>query len=399
VQCGGAVSSPQSSVARRAGESLRRANSSPNGSASACLGSSIAAVLRPVPLRAYALAWVPLCAVYVAMFLAGGRPGPTALRSGLLAVLPVALLGLLVLRAPAHLRWRDDRRSRFLAGHLALATLFGATGAAGMLAAWSLEALASTGRLPRFEPLNVAWQAVVCGLIYLAIAGGAYAWENGQRVQAEAGRAAQAETLRTRAELATLRSQLSPHFLLNTLHTVLGLVRRDPTLAEQALERLGEMLHYGLRMHRESLDQISLAAEWSFVRSYLEIEGLRFEERLRLELEIAPDVFDIQVPPFVLQPLVENAVQHAVAPRKEGGRIAVSARRVRACLELVVEDDGPGLPEAAPGTHGLGLRLLRERLTWLYGDRARLDLKRCGRGGLRATIELPLDLGGLAEPT
>jgi sensor histidine kinase YesM len=245
----------------------------------------------------------------------------------------------------------------------------------------------------------VAWQAVIGALIYVAIAGGAYAWQNAQRVREETARASQADALRARAELQALRSQLNPHFLLNTLHAALGLVRRDPALAERALERLGEVLHYGLRMHRESLDEVTLADEWAFVRSYLEIESLRLEERLQLRLEADPEAMQALVPPFVLQPLVENAILHAVAPRKAGGLVAITARRRGDHLQLEVCDDGPGMPSAIPASGaGLGLRLLRERLALLYAGTASLSLEPTESGGLRATIDLPLDREEASEP-
>jgi sensor histidine kinase YesM len=150
-------------------------------------------------------------------------------------------------------------------------------------------------------------------------------------------------------------------------------------------------------MHREALDQVALADEWEFVRSYLEIESLRLEDRLELRLDAAPEAMEGLVPPFVLQPLVENAILHAVAPRKAGGRIAITARRHGDRLQLEVCDDGPGLPSSPqPVGNGLGLRLLRERLAALYDGKASLSLEPAEGGGLRATIELPLARSVLA---
>jgi sensor histidine kinase YesM len=296
--------------------------------------------------------------------------------------------------------WDDRRRAGFFAAQLGLTIAYALSGAAGVVAFWALDSLLTTGRAQvRFQPMIAAWQAVIGGLIYLAIAGAAYAWLNAQRLREEAARAAQADALRARAELAALRSQLNPHFLLNTLHAALGLVRRDPALAERALERLGQVLHYGLRMHRESLDQVTLADEWAFVRSYLDIESLRLEERLRLDVDVDPEAMPGLVPPFVLQPLVENAILHAVAPRTAGGRVAITVRRRGDHLRLEVCDDGPGMPaQLGPAEGGLGLRLLRERLALLYAGAARLSLEKGDGGGLRATIDLPLDREAAAEP-
>jgi signal transduction histidine kinase len=350
-------------------------------------------VPRHPPLRLYLVAWVPLAGVYVALFLAGGTPPATAVRSALLTVLPFALLGLLVLRVPRHVPWPDERRVAFFAAQLALTAAYAVGGAAAVVASWTIDSFLVRGRFEFPAPLMIAaWQAVFGGLIYVAIAGTAYAWYGAQSVREEAARAARADALRARAELATLRSQLNPHFLLNTLHAALGLVRRDPARAEQALERLGELLHYGLRMHREALDQVTLSQEWAFVRSYLEIESLRLEERLQLRLEADPATMDCLVPPFVLQPLVENAIVHAVAPRKNGGRVTVTTRRQGESVHLEVCDDGPGMaPVPERSGHGLGLQLLRERLAMLYAGRAHLSLLPADGGGVRATIELPLD--------
>ena len=357
-------------------------------------------MLRHPPLRLYALAWLPLLTVYVALYMGAGSPPAAAIRTTFLTILPFALLGLLVLRVPGRIPWHDERRATFFAAQLGLAAAYALAAAGAVIASWTLEAFLTTGRavFPA-PPVIAAWQAVIGGLIYLAIAGVAYAWQNAQRVREETARAAQADALRARAELAALRSQLNPHFLLNTLHAALGLVQRDPALAERALERLGEVLHYGLRMHRESLDQVTLADEWSFVRSYLEIESLRLEERLQLHLEADPEALQGVVPPFVLQPLVENAILHAIAPRKAGGRVAITAHRRGDHLRLEVCDDGPGMPSALPPSGaGLGLRLLRDRLALLYAGHASLTLQPGDGGGVRATIDLPLDREAAAEP-
>lgn len=354
-----------------------------------------------LPLRPYALAWIPLYAVYVALYMAAGTAAPAAARGALVFLLPPALLGLLLLAVPGRVAWHDRRPSVFLAVQLGIAVAYVAAGTAGVMALWTLETFLTSGHAPvGLLPLNVARQAVITSLTYVAIVGVAYAWHSAQRVQLEAARAARAEALRAQAELAALRSQLNPHFLLNTLHAALGLVRHDPALAERALERLGEVLHYGLRMHRDACDEVPLAQEWAFVHSYLEIESLRLEERLRLSLDADPDAMDCLVPPFVVQPLVENAILHAVAPRRTGGRVGITARRLGDRLQLEVRDDGPGLPDSAtaPGC-GLGLQLLRDRLAMLYAGDARLTLLPVADGGLSARIDLPLRHAATTEPS
>jgi LytS/YehU family sensor histidine kinase len=291
------------------------------------------------------------------------------------------------------LAWPESRRARFVSIHLVLAALFAVAGTS----AWTLlaraDALITMGDLnPRFDPRIVIWQTMIGGVLYFTVVGAAYAWRNDDRVREEAARAARAETLRARAELQALRSQLNPHFILNTLHTLIGLVRREPGLAEDALERLGELLRYGLRVHREGADRVLLRDEWDFARSYLEIERLRLGDRLRLHLQAEPDVMECGVPPFTLQPLVENAVVHGIAGRAAGGGLWVTASAAEGRLRFEVRDDGPGIRAGSePAGSGLGLRLLRDRLAALYGERASLRVETAASGGCRAVVELPLE--------
>ncbi len=347
----------------------------------------------------YAAAWIPFAAVYVAIFLYAGASPSVSLRGTLATVLPYGLLGLLALNVPRLLSWPEARRGRFFAVQALFVLAYAAAGTAGWMGLLALDSLLDTGSIHRrTDPLIIAWQAVIGALVYLSIVGIAYARQNAARVRTETGRAARADALRARAELEALRSQVNPHFLMNTLHTLIGLVRREPALAERALERLGELLHYGLRVHRESVDHVPLREEWRFVSGYLEIEKLRMGDRLLVSLEGDERVMDCLIPPFSLQPLVENAILHGIAPRRDGGRLGVTARRSEDRLHLSVCDDGPGLASSAltSGT-GLGLRLLRERLAMLYRDRAELRLEGADERGLRATLDLPVERGRSSE--
>jgi two-component system, LytTR family, sensor kinase len=340
----------------------------------------------------YALAWLPPYALYASgIAAAGGAPG-MAFRGALASVLPWALGGLLVLRVVRRLQWPEQGRARVLLQHVALAVAFIAltTTATFVLMVADERIIRGVVTIRRFDPRVLPWQALNATLVYGALVGVAYARQSRERVQEQAARAARAELLKTTAELAALRSQLNPHFILNTLHTLLGLVRREPALAEQAIERIGDLLRYGLRLQREAIDEVTLQEEWDFVRSYLELEALRLGDRLRLEMDADQDAMECLVTAFVLQPLVENAIRHGIAPRAGGGRLAVRARRAGGTLRLEVADDGGGAtPEALRGGPGLGLRLLRERLQVLYGESARLRLVD-GAPGLRAELELPV---------
>ncbi|MEO8030931.1 MAG: histidine kinase [Gemmatimonadota bacterium] len=200
---------------------------------------------------------------------------------------------------------------------------------------------------------------------------------------------AQLATQLARAELQVLKMQLQPHFLFNALNAISELVHQDPGTADRLIARLGHLL-------RLSLDQaaghqmVPLRQELEFLRAYLEIEQTRFGARLAVELVAGLEVLDAAVPTLLLQPLVENAIRHGAAQRADGGRVSLHARRDEDRLRIVVEDNGPGFPEAQSSLPaGLGLRNTRERLRQLYGADHRFRLANAPEGGARLLLELP----------
>lgn len=344
----------------------------------------------------YAAAWTPFLAIYAAAFAATGVPFGFALRNAVANVLPDAIAGLAVLRIPRRVPWPEGPRSGFFARQAAHLAAFVLAAGAGWIALVTLDGLLFEGVAGVRVPLRILpWRLFIDALVYAAVAGLAYAWRNAEVGRELATRAARAETLRARAELQALRSQLDPHFLLNTLHAVMGLVRRDAAVAEEALERLGDLLRYALRVHRDEVDEVALREEWSFVRSYLDLERLRLGDRLRVSFDAEPSALDAFLPSFALQILVENAVRHAIAPRPEGGEISIVARRAGERLRIEVADDGPSKsgPEPAESA-GLGLRLLRERLAALYGAEASVVLRPREAGGVSAILDVPGATGG-----
>jgi LytS/YehU family sensor histidine kinase len=241
-------------------------------------------------------------------------------------------------------------------------------------------------------PIVIFWQVLINGLTQVALTGIGYAWHTAAALRDARELAARAEVLRARSELQLLRSQLQPHFVNNLLHALLGLVRRDPALAERALEKLGELLRFGQWVNQTDSDFVPLSREWDFVRSYLELEHVRLGDRLQVRLEADAAALEAAVPPFALQPLVENAIIHAIAPRASGGRLEVSARRSGGRLCLTVTDDGPGSAQAdVAASPRMGLRLLQERLAALYAGRAHLSFESPEGGGFRVRLELPDD--------
>jgi len=206
-----------------------------------------------------------------------------------------------------------------------------------------------------------------------------------------------AEALATMARLSSLEERVHPHFLFNALNAVLALIPENPRRAEHVLGRLAALLRLSLDSH--ATGQHPLAAEMAVVSDYLEIELARFEQRLRFRLEVPAELQHVQVPPFAVQTLVENAVKHVVARRREGGEIAVAARRTGPTVVIEVNDDGPGFGEEAVRA-GHGLDNLRARFAELYGKRGALAIVAPPRGGcVQLTIPVAdFERGVAGEP-
>jgi two-component system LytT family sensor kinase len=195
------------------------------------------------------------------------------------------------------------------------------------------------------------------------------------------------------AELRALRAQLSPHFLFNALNTIAALIPHEPEKAELMVVRLAKVFRHLLTHSEKSFS--SLREEIEFLRTYLEIEQVRFGERLTVEFEISESVAAATVPSLILQPLVENALKHGLAPKRGDNQLIIRADRVDGALSLSVEDNGVGIAVASnvmqlDGMSGVGLRNVRERLRTLYGNRASLVLENIARGGSRALVIIPV---------
>jgi len=208
-----------------------------------------------------------------------------------------------------------------------------------------------------------------------------------------ARRAAQAEAIAVQTQLATLRSQLQPHFLFNALHTIVQLIHIDPRRATEAAEMVADLLR---RTLEEQRDEVPLRDEWSFVSRYLSVEQIRFGERLVVKAEIPPDLETERVPSFAVQTLVENAVQHGATPRVAPTEIVVSAASSPNALTLAVRNSGDAKPSTNGTGSGTGLARLRERLAVLYGGAATLTTRPLAEGGYEAVLVVPLSRGAQA---
>jgi signal transduction histidine kinase len=206
-------------------------------------------------------------------------------------------------------------------------------------------------------------------------------------------RASQLEAQLAHAQLDALKMQLHPHFLFNTLNTISVLMQEDVTVANRLLLRLSDLLRRAL--NNTDAHEVPLSQELEFLHSYLEIEQTRFQDRLTVRLDIDAEAFGAQVPNLILQPLVENAIRYAVAPRATKSTIEIRAARLNGRIELQVRDDGPGINEShkAGNASGIGLRNTRSRLEKLYGPAHSFDLSTADGGGLLVTITIPFHTG------
>lgn len=199
--------------------------------------------------------------------------------------------------------------------------------------------------------------------------------------------AAQLETQLTRAQLDALKMQLHPHFLFNTLNSISVLMQEDVAAANRMLVRLSDLLRLALK--NTGSHEISLKQELDFLRSYLEIEQTRFQDRLKVTIEADAETLDAKVPNLILQPLVENCIRHAVAPRAVASSIEIFAARRNGHLELTVRDDGGGIVEKTGAAQGIGLSNTRARLKKLYGSDQNFQLAPAPGGGLLVTVSIP----------
>ncbi len=375
----------------------------------------------PVPVRFTSRERLGVVAIWAALGLIESskawitaRPGPQPLDwvTALVANMPWWLMWAVLTPAVVLLarRVRPERgRAAFVLAHVAagtalsllhhlvVGTLFYLTRTRGMTVPFEGEMVRMTLALQlrfffaSFFMLNL--------LTYFAVVGAYYGLEFYKRYRSSELRAARLEAGMQRARLAALQMELNPHFLFNTLNAVAGLVRRkEDDGAVRMLARLSELLRATLEQGGDT--EVPLQKELELLGTYLEIERIRFGERLSVAVEADDAARAALLPPLILQPLVENAVRHGVAKQAGPGRILIAAVRERGQLVLTVTNTGPppdGTPAAATAADGaadagggVGLANARERLAELYGARATLTLEPLPGGGACAVIRLPV---------
>jgi Histidine kinase len=243
-------------------------------------------------------------------------------------------------------------------------------------------------------PFNASWRETLSRVVIALVPAVTitYFFQSRELIGLQRAAVERAERQAAEQQLKLLESQLEPHMLFNTLANLRALISVDPARAQAMLDRLIAFLRASLAGSRTGAH--TLATEFDRLRDYLALMEVRMASRLATRFDLGADTAEAQVPPFLIQPIVENSIKHGLEPKREGGRIEVSARREGDALVVRVRDTGVGAAAAlAPGDGGFGLAHVRERLATLYGAAASFELAPApdGEGGMLATVRLPFN--------
>jgi len=307
-----------------------------------------------------------------------------ALVTSLISMGTASLLGIAAWHVCKRWPWPLRLDLNFYVLHIVFASFYSILWS---VAAFGLESLRrGTNPWDFWRAPFLGWQLLTGAWLYGLFAGVSYSVQTRDRLHEKETVAARAEALAAEARLDAIRSRLNPHFLFNALHTLSALVKFQPATAENAIERLGDMLRYALK--EDGRELVEFAEEYAFTRQYIAFEQLRYENRLKVDLQIDPESYHFDVPPFSVQTLAENAVHHAISIRPEGGSIWIRCSYQNDKLRISVRDDGPGVGADPGQSHQFGLRSLRERLRAAYGPSAELTVQD-GREGFEASFVVP----------
>ena len=342
-----------------------------------------------VELSLYVLAWTVFTVGFAAVFWLQSRQFQvSSLTSAARVMLPAALLGIAVVRLSERV---SVQRMSGLVTHAAASLVFPAAWIAAVNVTNNMVTYFTTGTLRwRLPPEHVVhWHYLAGVMIYSALAALTYG----------RARVLQAERKRLLAEWRTLRGQLSPHFLFNTLHTVFGLAQIEPAASEAAMNRFSRVLRYTLLVHREDRDLVPLRDEWGFTEDYLHLELLRHEGRLTWRSDVSDDVSAVPVPALLIQPLVENAIRHGGVAERGRLTVTVDAHRTGDTLAIRVADDGRGSTmEAVLASQGVGLRAARARVHQLNRTPEAFSIETHPGQGFAVTMRIPIPMANERTP-
>jgi sensor histidine kinase YesM len=256
---------------------------------------------------------------------------------------------------------------------------------------WGFEGVINKTFSSFAETFQSAWVSnLVVGIVgYKIILTTNYAIDYYRQFQSERNRTILLEKQLAQSQLQALKMQLQPHFLFNTLNSISNLTLENPRMAVQMIARLGDFLR--LTIDANGTQEVTLEREVEFLKCYLEIEQIRFQDRLKVEINLAPETLDAKVPNLILQPLVENAVKHGISKKITAEKISIKASQIGENLQLKIENDGQKILINGNGLSekGIGLANTRQRLRQIFQDDFRLDLIPLEKGGASVVLEIP----------
>ncbi len=349
------------------------------------IGSTVA-----VRLAVFALAWLPFFVIWTLVILGytdGNLRG--AIISGFANTVVAAGLGVGIWLWSARIAWPDRVSPVFYLTHLLSGSMFAVVWIVGALLLGALVYRVPIGQLVFNQEIFI-WRFLLGLWIYGGIIGIAYAFRHRAQIADQERRVLRAEKLSAEAKLQALRGRLEPHFLFNTLHSVSALIHKDVDRAEEAIERLGDLLRRllaGTHQHMATLEE-----EWSFAVGYLALEQLRLPHPIDVQTDVPAEAWDADVPFLLLQPLVENAIQRGGVGQAPGGCLCLVVRIDGPNLRISLSDNGVGHGSGVSTRgHGVGLSVLDERLEHLYSGKASARNSMPEGGGYCVDLTLPYE--------
>lgn len=298
-----------------------------------------------------------------------------------------ALLSIPVIWLAGRFQFESSERAKSLVVHLPCSVIFSL--AYMVLRAWIGTWQSEASFAEAFQPLLVkTWHFNL--LIYWVIVTVSFAFDYYGKFRERELRTAELEKSLAQAKLQALQMQLNPHFLFNSLHSISSLMHQDVEAADRMIVRLSDLLRAAL--DNSDTQEVTLDKELEFLKRYLEIEQIRFGKRLTVQMDIAPDTLDAQVPNLILQPLVENAIRHGIEPHAKPGRIELRSKRDGNVLTLEVCDNGAGMPPNQAVVENVGLSNTRARLEALHADAHKLELLTAPGSGVLVRMTIPFRL-------
>jgi hypothetical protein len=306
-------------------------------------------------------------------------------------VLPPLVFSILVASNRRHFLRPEWRIWRTAGVHLGVGVAYAVSsslGTVGLTLALGAFDTAFAGEAPAVAVIYFSFYYFI---IYAVLAGFMMWSESLHRIEESRALAARESVLRAEAEAKAVRAQFNPHFVFNTLHSLMLLVRADPKAAERAIEDVASLIRYASVLERRDQDVVPLGEELEVARRYIGLESLRLSDRLAVEWNIDSELERVEVPPFSLQTLLENAIKHGISPKPEGGAVVIRILKDSSQVVISVEDDGMGAErEHVQQAEGKGLHLLQRRVSTLFGDAASLTWKTSPGDGFSALLRLPV---------